>query len=155
LGLPVEILDAKGKAVAKGNISFISPNVTPNAQSVLARASFNNIGRELLNRQLVQAKLIWNQGSGILVPATALSRIGSETFVFVTESATDPKTKKSQLIVKKQAIKLGKMQGNNYQVLSGLQQGEKFVTAGLMNLQEGMPVIDLNQMPAQTPDAKP
>lgn len=155
LGLPVQILDDKGNAIARGNISFISPNVTTNAQSVLARASFNNIGRELLNRQLVQARLIWNQGSGILVPATAISRIGTETFVFVAQSVADPKTKKPQLIAKKESIKLGKMQGNNYQVLSGLKPGEKFVTAGLMNLQEGMPILDLNQMPAQAPGAKP
>ena len=47
------------------------------------------------------------------------------------------------------------MQGNNYQVRSGLNAGEKFVTAGSMNLQEGMPVMDVNQMPAQTPGSKP
>ena len=154
LGLPVQILDNQGKAVARGNISFISPNVTTNAQSVLVRASFNNIGRELLNRQLVQAKIIWNEGSGILIPATAVSRLGAETFAFVAESAIDPKTKKSQLVAKKQAIKLGNMQGNDYQVLSGLNPGEKFVTAGSMNLQEGMPVMDMNQMPAQMPGSK-
>jgi RND family efflux transporter MFP subunit len=151
LGLPVQILDTQGKAVTRGNISFISPNVTTNAQSVLVRASFNNIGRELLNRQLVPAKIIWNEGSGILVPATAISRIGSETFVFVAESGTDPKTKKSQLVAKKQAIQLGDMQGNNYQVRSGLNAGEKFVTAGSMNLQEGMPVMDVNQMQESKP----
>ncbi|PZV27862.1 MAG: efflux RND transporter periplasmic adaptor subunit [Snowella sp.] len=155
LGLPVQILDSQGKAIARGNISFISPNVTTNAQSVLVRASFNNIGRELLNRQLVPAKIIWNEGSGILIPATAISRIGSETFVFVAESAPDPKTKKSQLVAKKQAITLGNMQGNNYQVRSGLNAGEKFVTAGSMNLQEGMPVMDVNQMPTQMPGSKP
>ena len=155
LGLPVQILDSQGKAIARGNISFISPNVTTNAQSVLVRASFNNIGRELLNRQLVQAKIIWNEGSGILIPATAVSRLGAESFVFVAKPATDPKTKKSQLVAKKQAITLGNMQGNDYQVRSGLNAGEKFVTAGSMNLQEGMPVMDVNQMPAQMPGSKP
>jgi hypothetical protein len=43
------------------------------------------------------------------------------------------------------------MQGNDYQVLSGLNPGEKFVTAGSMNLQEGMPVMDMNQMPGSKP----
>lgn len=147
LGLPVEILDAQGKAIAKGNISFISPSVTANAQSVLARASFNNIGRELLNRQLVQARIIWSQGSGVLVPATAITRIGSESFVFVAQSSTDPKTKKPQLIAKQKSVKLGNMQGNDYQVLSGLTPGEKIVTAGLMNLREGMPILDTSQIP--------
>ncbi|MEB3312229.1 MAG: efflux RND transporter periplasmic adaptor subunit [Snowella sp.] len=150
LGLPVEILDAQGKAIAKGNISFISPSVTANAQSVLARASFNNIGRELLNRQLVQARIIWSQGSGVLVPATAITRIGSESFVFVAQSATDPKTNKPQLVAKQQSITLGNMQGNDYQVLSGLKPGDKIVTAGQMNLQEGMPLLDTNQMPPNT-----
>ncbi len=151
LGLPVEILDAQNKAIAKGNISFISPSVTANAQSVLARASFSNIGRELLNRQLVQARIIWSQGSGVLVAATAITRIGSESFVFVAQSSTDPKTDKPQLIAKQQAVTLGNMRGNDYQVLSGLKPGEKIVTAGLMNLREGMPILDMNQMPPQPP----
>ncbi|MGL5035144.1 MAG: HlyD family efflux transporter periplasmic adaptor subunit, partial [Microcystaceae cyanobacterium] len=56
LGLPVEILDAEDKAIASGAISFISPNVDSNAQSILARASFSNAGTDLLNRQLVQAR---------------------------------------------------------------------------------------------------
>ena len=73
----------------------------------------------------------------------------------MAESAPDPKTKKSQLVAKKQAITLGNMQGNNYQVRSGLNAGEKFVTAGSMNLQEGMPVMDVNQMPTQMPGSKP
>jgi RND family efflux transporter MFP subunit len=146
LGLPVQILDSQGKSIAAGKVSFISPNVNTNAQTILARASFNNFGQDLLNRQLVQAKIIWSQGSGILIPAIAVSRLGEETSVFIVQNQIDKKTGKSQLIAQKRAVKLGEIQNNSYQVLAGLKAGEKLIIAGLINLQDGMPIMEAGKM---------
>ena len=84
-GLPVELLDAAGKSIALGKVSFISPTATADSQTILAKASFANNG-QLLNRQSVQAKVIWDRRSGILIPVTAVSRLGGKTFVFVAET---------------------------------------------------------------------
>jgi multidrug efflux pump subunit AcrA (membrane-fusion protein) len=45
---------------------------------------------------------------------------------------------------------LGDIQGNNYAVLDGLQAGETIVVSGILNLQDGTPIIpqDPNAAPA-------
>jgi RND family efflux transporter MFP subunit len=150
LGLPVEMLDDQGKAIATGEISFISPDVTANSQLILAKASLSNLNRDWLNRQFIQARVIWNRRSGILIPAAAVSRLGGQTFVFVAQKAALAKGGKPQLIAQQKQVKLGNLQGNNYQVLEGLKAGEQIVTAGILNLTDGAPIqpISSKQSPA-------
>lgn len=140
LGLPVEILDVSGQAIATGKISFISPNVTSDSQLVVAKATFVNLERSLLNRQFIQAKVIWEQRPGILIPATAVSRLGATTFVFVAEPDKAAQTDKPQWITKQRQITLGNLQGNNYQVIDGLKAGENIVSAGILKLSDGAPI---------------
>ncbi len=155
LGLPVEILDAQGNNQATGEISFISPNVTSNSQLVLAKARIKNPSGNLFNLQFVQAKVIWDKRPGILVPASAISRLGGQTFVFVAQSVNSPQSDNHlpstggmgagasatpQLIAKQTQIKLGSIQGNDYQVLEGLKAGDKIVTAGILSLRDETPI---------------
>jgi RND family efflux transporter MFP subunit len=137
VGLPVEMIDAQDKAVATGTVSFISPNVDANSQTVLAKATFANVGRQLLDRQFVQARIVWNESSGIVIPVNAVTRIGGKTFAFVAETPAQPEPGQPQLVARQRAVKLGEIQGNNYQVLEGLKPGDKIVTAGLLNLTDG------------------
>jgi multidrug efflux pump subunit AcrA (membrane-fusion protein) len=44
------------------------------------------------------------------------------------------------LVAQQRSIVLGEMQGNQYQVISGLKPGEKIVTAGILQLREGAPI---------------
>lgn len=136
-GLTVQILDAQEKAIATGQISFVSPDVDNNGQSVLARATFDNQGQALLNRQLVQARIIWDQSQGLVVPTVAVSRIGGETFVYVVQESKNEETGEPQLIAQQKSVALGSMQGSNYQVLSGLEPGERVIIAGLLRVQDG------------------
>ncbi len=155
VGLPVQLLDAQGQPTAKGRVSFIAPNASVNSQTVLAKASFANSGRQLLNRQLVQAKVIWDErpgilipvtavsrlGPGILIPVTAVSRLGGETFVFVAQAPEQPKPGMPALVAVQKPVKLGDIEGNNYQVIEGLKAGEKIVVSGILNLNNGVPII--------------
>lgn len=140
-GLPVEILDGSGKAMARGRISFVSPTVNPNAQVVLAKATFQNVGGDLADRQLVPARVIWGQRPGILVPVTAISRIGGRTFAFVAEPSGQSPSGEPQFIARQTAVKLGDIQGNSYQVLEGLEVGDKIVVAGQLNLKDGASMV--------------
>ncbi|PSB06607.1 efflux RND transporter periplasmic adaptor subunit [filamentous cyanobacterium Phorm 46] len=141
LGLPVEMLDNQGKAIAIGQISFISPNVSANSQTILAKATFPNPSGELLNLQFVKAKVIWKQNPGILVPVTAVTRLGGQTFVFTAQKPEQPQPGTPPLIARQKPVKLGTIEGNNYQVIEGLQAGEKIVVAGILNLTDGVPIM--------------
>jgi len=156
LGLPVQMLDAQGKAIATGKISFISPNTNLDSQTVLAKANFGNSTRQLLNGQSVQTKVIWDERPGILIPVTAVSRLGGETFVFVAEPppaqnskseapkaeapAQNSKSEAPKLVAQQKPVKLGAIEGNSYQVLEGLKPGDKIVVSGILNLTNGAPI---------------
>ena len=139
-GLPVELLDATGKSLAMGKVSFIAPNATADSQTILAKATFANTNRQLINRQSVQGKVIWAERPGILIPVTAVSRLGGKTFVFVAQQQQTPDGKTALTAIQK-PINLGAIEGNNYQVVSGLKPGEQIVTTGLLSLTNGAPIV--------------
>ena len=162
VGLPVELLDAGGKPLVTGRISFVSPQVNATQQTSLAKASFPNNGK-LKDGQLVRARLIWETSPGILVPTNAITRIAGQTFVYVAakgeagkagqgsagaqaKPSGDPSGKPQQ-IAQQRLVKLGNIQGNSYQVLEGLKPGEQVVVTGTLNLQDGSP-ITIAQAPA-------
>jgi multidrug efflux pump subunit AcrA (membrane-fusion protein) len=65
-----------------------------------------------------------------------VSRIEGKTFVYVAQTQGQ-----SQLIARQKPVKLGSISGNNYQVLEGLQPGEKIVVSGLSRLSDGAAII--------------
>jgi RND family efflux transporter MFP subunit len=142
-GLPVELLDAAGKSIAMGKVGFIAPNATADSQTILAKANFakfaNSQGRPI-DKQSVQARVIWQQRPGILIPVTAISRLGGKTFVFVAQERQSPDGKTALSAIQK-PVELGAIEGNSYQVLQGLKPGEKIVTSGLLSLTNGAPIV--------------
>ena len=140
-GTSVELLDATGKSIEMGKIGFIAPNATADSQTILAKATFANTSGRLLNRQSVQAKVVWDKRPGILIPVTAISRLGGKTFVFVADAGKQSPDGKSSLVARQQPVDLGSIEGGSYQVLKGLQAGEQIVVSGLLNLTNGVPIV--------------
>ncbi|MBD2445193.1 efflux RND transporter periplasmic adaptor subunit [Dolichospermum sp. FACHB-1091] len=142
-GLPVELINAQGQIIGNSSIFFISPNITNNSQSILVKALYDNSQGQLRADQMIRAKVIWSKRSGVIIPTTSISRIAGETFVFVAQTEKSPQGV-SQLIAKQKQVKLGNIQGNNYQVISGLQKDEKLIISGVQNLRDGLPIIPEN-----------
>lgn len=138
LGIPVEIVDRKGKAIAEGDISFISPRADRSSQAILVKAAFNNNGR-LRDDSFARAKIIWSEQPGVLIPTEAVSRIAGKNFVFVAQEA-EQEDGKTALIAKQKPVELGSIQGQSYQVISGLESGDRLITSGILNLADGTPV---------------
>ncbi len=138
IGLPVQLLDDNNKTIATGQINFIEPNVTSDSQLINVKAVFDNsdFDRQLLNRQFIQSRIIWNLDRGILIPTSSIFRIGGQAFVFTAEENPDTEG----LVAKQKAIKLGDIQGNSYQVLEGLENGDRILTAGILQVRDGSPI---------------
>lgn len=136
LGQTVEGTNSQGKLLGTGTISFISPQVNTSSQSILAKASFDNSQGQLRDGQFVQAKVIWDEKPGVLIPTTAISRLGGENFVFVAQRKGE-----STFIAQQKPVKLGDIQGNNYQVIDGIKPGERIVVSGILNLSNGAPIV--------------
>jgi RND family efflux transporter MFP subunit len=143
LGLPVKILDAERQPAATGKVSFISPSITVNTQNILAKATFTNTTNQILNRLNVQAKVIWDEQPGILIPTTAISRMGGQTFVFVAQEPAESQLGMPKLVAQQKPVTLGAIQGNNHHVIDGLEPGQKIVVSGIMNLTNGAPIMPL------------
>ncbi len=147
-GMPVQLLNGQGQNVGTSRVFFIAPNTANNTQSILVKSLFNNEKGQLRADQYVRARVIWNQRQGVVVPATAITRLGGQNFVFVAQQAPPQKQQSQEqseraqpeLIARQKPVKLGNIQGNNYQVLEGLKPGERLVVSGLLNLRDGAPI---------------
>jgi RND family efflux transporter MFP subunit len=153
-GTPVEVMDAQGKVIGMSRVFFISPSINNNTQTILIKSLFDNSKNQLRADQFARARVIWSQRPGVLIPATAVTRVAGETFVYVTAQAPSqppqgekrekpqaPQQGASQLVARQKRVKLGNIKGNNYQVLEGLQPGDKIIVSGLLNLRDGAPIV--------------
>jgi RND family efflux transporter MFP subunit len=139
LGLPVETLNSDGTVGVKGEVTYISPLVDQNAQAVLVKMTFRNDGT-LRDQQYVKVRIIWEQKPGILIPAIAVSSIGQQKFVFVAQEETQKG--KNTLVAKQIPVTVGNIQGQSYQVLSGIQPGDKIALNKILELKDGRPIVE-------------
>ncbi|HEY9667902.1 MAG TPA: efflux RND transporter periplasmic adaptor subunit, partial [Coleofasciculaceae cyanobacterium] len=134
LGMPVELMDREHSA-GTSQVFFISPKVNQTSQTVLVKSLFDNSKGKLRTGQSVRAKLLWGKRTGILIPTTAVSREKGQAIVYVTQQG------ESQLVARRKPVKLGNIQGNHYQVIEGLQPGEKLIVSNILNLSDGTAII--------------
>jgi RND family efflux transporter MFP subunit len=138
-GLPVELIDPNTEeTLTTGSVDFISPQVNTAAQTILIKARFPNQNDRLRDGQFVRGKIIWETKPGLLVPTVAVSRIGGQSFVFVSE--TDDSQEQSQPIARQVPVELGNIQGPNYEVLSGLESGDQIAVSNILKLRDGAPI---------------
>ncbi|WP_035984921.1 efflux RND transporter periplasmic adaptor subunit [Leptolyngbya sp. KIOST-1] len=144
-GLTVELLDPNSKQqLATGNLIFVAPTVNASSQSILTRAQFQNVEGRLRDGQFVAARIIWQTQPGILVPTTAISRLGGKDFVFLV--AEQP-NENGQEFVTLQPVDLGAIQGDRYQVLSGLDQGDRIAVSNILRLNDGVAIAPESSAP--------
>ena len=133
-GLPVEILSGEGEPLASTTLSFVSPRVDDQTQSVLAKADVANSGGRLRVSQFVRARIIWKTAEGLVIPVTAVLRLNGQFFAFVAEQAN------GKLVARQRPITVGQIVGNNYAVLTGITPGDRVVVSGAQKLADGAPI---------------
>jgi multidrug efflux pump subunit AcrA (membrane-fusion protein) len=93
----------------------------------------------------------------VLVPTSAITRLGGQTFVYVAEAGSDeelpppeslpPDMPPLTQVARLRPVQLGEIQGNAYAVLEGLEPGETIVVSGILNLQDGTPIMPQGDSP--------
>ncbi|MEH2172456.1 efflux RND transporter periplasmic adaptor subunit [Nostoc sp.] len=139
-GMPVEVMNTQGQKLGRSRIFFIAPNASNETQTILIKALFDNKNGQLRADQLVRTRVFWNQRPGVLIPTTAMTRIGGDTFVYVVETEISPQGV-SQQVARQRRVKLGEIKDNNYQVIEGLQPEDKVIISGLLNLRDGVAIV--------------
>jgi RND family efflux transporter MFP subunit len=144
VGLSVQILDDQARVVAEGAVSFVSPQVNPDTQSVLVKANINNPDSRLRAEQLTRGRIVWRTRDGLVVPVLAVTRLGGQAFVYVAANAPNG------LIARQRPVQLGELTNNAYVVEHGLNAGERIVVSQIQKLRDGASIA-----PAPAGSAKP
>ncbi|MGK7887109.1 MAG: efflux RND transporter periplasmic adaptor subunit [Crocosphaera sp.] len=131
-GLPVELINPNGSPGVRGQITYIAPVVDQNAQSILVKMAFRNNG-SLRDRQYVQARVVWETQTGVLVPTTAVTSLGGQKFVFLAQQGEE----QDGLVAKQIPVKVGAIQGQSYQVISGVKPGDRIAVSRILDLKDG------------------
>jgi len=135
MGLGVELYDTSGKLLQKSKIDFLSPQVDPNLQGILAKAPVHASPDIMRNAQLIKARVIWSTKPMVVVPVLAVTRQAGQPFIYVAR-----KQPNGQYVATETPVTLGDTVGNSYSVLSGLNAGDQVVVSSTQFLVNGMPV---------------
>ena len=133
IGMPVELLDEQGAVAVRTQLTFISPQADASTQSVLAKAAIP--AGKMRPSQFLRVRIIWNSHSGMLIPVTAVTRVGAQYFAYLVEGS-GPSVKAQQ-----RALRLGPIVKDNYVVLEGLKPGDKLIVSGTQNLTDGAKIV--------------
>ena len=148
LGLPVHLLDAAGQEIAQTQVTFVSPQVDTDTQTVLAKAAIPNRSDKLRISQQVRAQITWGSRQGPVIPILAVTRINGQFFAFVAVKEN------GNTVARQRILKLGDTVGNDYAVLEGLNPGDHIIVSGTQFLQDGAPVAEqIQAAPAVATDS--
>jgi RND family efflux transporter MFP subunit len=147
-GLPVRLLDETGSSVSDTHITFVSPQVETDTQTVLAKAAVENARAKLRIAQQVRAQVTWSSHDGPVVPVLSIQRINGQAFVFVAVNEG------KGTVARQKLLKLGDTIGNDYAVLDGLKAGDHLIISGTQFLQDGVPVAEQIQKDTKQGDGK-
>jgi RND family efflux transporter MFP subunit len=134
MGLPIELLDANGAKLADTTVSFISPRVDDQTQTVLVKGIVRSEGPTIRSLQFVRARLIFKTQPGLVVPVVAVIRINGKHFVYVAEQQD------GKAVARQRPVELGQIIKDDYTVLGGLKANERVVISGVQKLADGAPI---------------
>ncbi|MBU6451821.1 MAG: efflux RND transporter periplasmic adaptor subunit [Cyanobacteria bacterium REEB67] len=131
-GLTVAMYDSGGEEIGHCPISFVSPQVSDQNQSVLVKAIYANADERLRSNQQVTAKIVWENKQRLMVPTNAVVHISGQDFIFTAVTASG-----GQCTVKQKPVVLGDIVDNSYLVKGGLSATDKIVVSDVQNLYDG------------------
>lgn len=121
-GLPVDITTTAWRGETfHGAIAVIDPFLDSDSRTVRVRIDIDNPDLKLRPQMFVDAELKINAGEELAVPVNAVIPTGEHNIVFVD---------KGQGVLQPRFIELGQQYGDDYEVKSGLSEGERVVASG-------------------------
>ena len=149
-GLVVQVTcDAYPDKQFEGKLTAINPDLNAVTRSVQLRATFENADQLLRPGMFVRAAVVLPQTQPLLaVPATAILSAPYGDAVYVIEEKTVNGA--TNLTVQQKFVRTGRAHGDFISVVSGLNAGDRVVTAGLFKLRNGVSVSE-NNKPADSP----
>ena len=138
-GMPAQItFSAMPGESFDGEVTEVSPSLDPSTATFPVRVSILNPTSRIRSGMTANVQLNLGEdaeGTGQLyVPAKAIGKDKNGNFVFlIDEQGPTP-------VVRKQPVEVGPLTNEGFEILGGLNPGQKIATAGLQTLLDGQPV---------------
>ena len=126
-GTPVEItLDVYNGKKYSGKVSLVYPTIDPATRTFQTQVSIPNQSMEVRPGMFARAKVELGAKKRVVVPDKAVIKQQgtNDKYVFILEGDT----------VKYVKIEMGRRVGTNYEIISGIEAGQKVVVAGMNSL---------------------
>lgn len=109
-----------------GKVIYVAPVVDPQSRTITVRAAIPNRGGRLKPQMFGDLRITTGGNiSGIMIPADAVQRDGTDSYVFIATSDTT---------FERRDIQIGVTQQNLLSVKQGVRPGERIVTNGSFQL---------------------
>jgi membrane fusion protein (multidrug efflux system) len=131
-----------------GRVTTVNPEVDVETRNVRVQATLGNPGGRLRPGMFARAVVVEKgERTALVVPATApvFAPFGDSVFLLEGQEAGKPAS------VKQRFVRLGERRGDFVEVLAGLAEGDRVVSAGAFKLRNGMTVALAD---ALSPDAR-
>lgn len=143
VGTPAEIkVAAFGEGILNGNISYIDPQLNEETRTGRVRIEVPNPDEGLKSGMFVEVGFQTGAGAGggeeLVVPSSAVQRIGKRTIVFIPKGGEPG-------VFEVRNIEIGSVIEGYHRVISGLELGEKVVTKGSFTLKTQMQKAELGE----------
>ncbi len=131
--LPVVAFDHGNKnKIATGTLLTIDNQVDSTTATVKFKAVFDNKDYSLFPNQIINARLLLETRHGAtIVPTAAIQHSPQSTFVYVIKPDNSAEVRN---------ITVGQIEGDDAEITSGVEPGEKIVIDGIDKLQQGTKV---------------
>jgi RND family efflux transporter MFP subunit len=134
-GTPVVIEVTDLGKTFNSTISFVGQSVNANSRAITAEAKIPQ-DATLKPNLLATVKIRdYNVSNTIVIPMITLQNDEKGKFVYVLTSEN------GKSIARKRAVTVGSIYGEQIEVKSGLQAGDKLITQGFQSVYDGQPVI--------------
>ncbi len=123
----------------EGKVTEVSPAVNANTSTYPIKIMVTNPSSDIKSGMASNVTFDFGDektsSKTVVVPAKAVGEDGNGNFVFLIEEGQDGKG-----IAKKQAVIIGALTSEGFEIKNGLQAGQKIATAGLQTLLDGQEV---------------
>jgi len=117
------------KKIATGTLATVDNQIDPTTGTLRLRAQFDNKNNELFPNQFVNIHLLVEEKHGVtLAPSAVIQRTTNSTYVYAV---------KSNNTVTVRQIVTGVTEGDNTEIVSGVEPGDTLVMTGVDKLAEG------------------
>lgn len=134
VGMPVDVTsDIYPDETFAGKVSLIYPAIDAATRTFATEITITNSSMKLRPGMYSRVAVNFGEAERVLVPDVSVQKQAgtNERYIFVIENNTAVRRK----------IETGRQLGDRYEVLSGIESGEKVVVAGFSRLSDGIEVI--------------